>query len=85
MATLSTTATVAASNGLGPVTHVFAVTTATVTVAAAAALAQHTYGMTVVGISGTASGTEYMACQGANSDGTNALETVSGIALTTTF
>lgn len=85
MAVLSNNAAVAKSQGLGSTTYVFAVTTGTITMEAAAVAAQNTYGMTVVGVTGTAGSTEYLACQGANSDGSNGLENESGVALTATF
>jgi hypothetical protein len=84
MAEITNNASVVAGNGLGPTTYIFAVTTGTISMADAITEATETYGMTVVGVSGT-SGTAYLACQGANSDGTNGLENESGVALTATF
>ena len=85
MAVLTNNAAVGASNGIGSTTYIFAVTIATITVADAAVLAQNTYNMTVVGINSITDTTCYMACQGANSDGSNGLENESGVALTATF
>ena len=77
-------AAVVAGNGNGPTTYVFAITTGTISMADAVTSATTTYGMTVAGISGT-TGTAYLMCQGANSDGSNGLENESGVALTATF
>ena len=76
---------VVAGNGLGPRTFIFAITTATISVANAVALAHNSYNMTVTGVTGTAGGTEYIACQGGNTNGSQGLEGESGVALTATF
>ena len=81
MALLSTNATVTAGNGIGKTTYIYAVTTATITVADAVAAITTTYFGTVVGISGTSGGTEYIAVEG----GLGGAEAEGGIALTTTF
>jgi len=81
-------AAVVAGNGLGPTTFVFAITTATITVANAIAAMTQTYGLTIVGVTGTAGGTEHVAAQGANQDDSNpavGAESESGIALVATF
>ena len=81
MALISTNATVTAGNGIGKTTYIYAVTTGTITVAAACDSITTTYFGTIVGVSGTAGVTEYVAVEG----GLGGAEAVSGIALTTTF
>jgi hypothetical protein len=87
MAEVTNNAAVVAGNGLGATTYIFAITTGTISMADAITAATTTYGMTVVGVSGT-TGTAYLACQGANADDSSpavGLEDESGVALTATF
>jgi hypothetical protein len=77
-------AAVVAGNGLGPKTMIFSVDTGELTVAAAIDLATTAYGMTVAAVEGTADGS-HIACQGANTNGSQGLEGVTGVALVATF
>ena len=62
MATVATSATVTAGNGLGSTTHIVSINTATATVAEACAEAQNE-GFTVAAVEGTANG-NHIALQG---------------------
>ena len=78
-------AAVVAGNGLGPKTFIFAVTTTgSETVEGAIEKATATYGMTVAAVEGTADGS-HIACQGANTNGSQGLEAETDIALVATF
>ena len=78
MASLTNNATVTAGNGLGSKTYICAVTTGTVSVADACAEIQ-AEGGTIVGVTGTAGATEYVAVQGGEAP------SVTGVAVTATF
>jgi hypothetical protein len=72
--------TVGASNGLGPVTYIASVATATITVAdAITELTSGANHFTIAGVEGTANG-DHIAVQG-----TAAFPTISGITLVATF
>ena len=63
MATLSTSATVTAGSGLGPVTYICTVATATISVADAVVALTQGDGGTIAGVSGTGNGS-YVLVQG---------------------
>lgn len=81
MALLTSNAAVEAGNMIGKHVYIYAVTTATISVADAVTAITTTYGGTIVGISGTAGATEYVAVEG----GAGGAEAEGGIALTTEF
>ena len=86
MAAITATGAVAAGNGLGPKTYIFAITIANITVADAIATATADYGLTVAAVEGIADG-NHIAMQGANvhhTDG-DGLESETGVALVATF
>ena len=86
MATVSNpNAAVVDGNGVGPTTYVFAVTTGTITTAAAITAMTTTYGLTIAGVADVEETTAYVLAQGANTNGSQGAEGVSGIALTATF
>lgn len=70
-----------AGNMIGKNVYIYAITTGTISVEDAVTAITTTYFGTIVGISGTAGGTEYVAVEG----GAGGAEAVSGIALTTSF
>jgi len=80
MAVLSNNAAVAASQGLGRDTFLYAVTIATVTVESATEQMTATYGLTLDAIDSTSNATCYVLASG-----TGGAEAISGVALTTTF
>ena len=63
MATLSTSATVTAGSGLGPVTYICTVNTGTISVADAVVALTQGDGGTIAGVEGTADGS-YVLVQG---------------------
>ena len=80
MAAITATGAVAAGNGLGPKTYIYAVATGTITVAAACDSITTTYGGTIAAVEGIADG-NHVVVQG----GPGGAEAVSGISLVATF
>jgi hypothetical protein len=80
MAVLAGKGTVSQSQGVGPKTYIYAITTGTITVSDACDSITTTYFGTVAAVEGTADGNHIMV-QG----GPGGAEAVSGIALVATF
>ena len=80
MAILAGKGTVSQSQGVGPKTYIYAITTGTITVSAACDAITTTYFGTVAAVEGVADGNHVMV-QG----GPGGAEAVSGIALVATF